>query len=110
MSDAYEALMSMTDDQAATYSIDPSTEGHIVVGPDRFVTVPESLKRIGVQYDHKIETVTFDCPRYWDGHDMSQMHIYINFRAANGEIGGYIAQNLSVDGDKMHFDWTITKM
>lgn len=109
MSDAYEALMSMTDDQAATYSIDPSTEGHIVVGPDRFVTVPESLKRIGVQYDHKIETVTFDCPRYWDGHDMSQMHIYINFRAANGEIGGYIAQNISVDGDIMHFDWTITK-
>lgn len=109
MSDAYEALMDMTDDQVATYTIDPSTEGHIVVGPDRFVTVPESLKRIGVQYDHKIETVTFDCPRYWDGHDMSQMHIYINFRAANGEIGGYIAQNISVDGDIMHFDWTITK-
>ena len=48
-------------------------EPHIVIGYDRVVTVPDQLKRLAVQYDHDIETVTFDCPRYWGKHDMSQM-------------------------------------
>lgn len=44
---------------------------HIVIGPDKIVTVPEALKKIAVQHDHNIETVTFDCPRYWDGIDFA---------------------------------------
>ena len=58
----------------------PNLEEHIKIGLDRHITVPESLKRIAVQYDHNVETVTFDCPRYWDGHDMSKMTVYINYR------------------------------
>ena len=68
-------------------TVDPSTEEHIVVGDDRVITVPDSLKRIAVQYDHNVETVTFDCPRYWDGLDMSQMAIYINYHLPNKELG-----------------------
>ena len=61
-------------------SIDETTtEGHIVIGNDRYITVPDELKRLAVQYDHNIETVTFDCPRYWDGLDMSAMAVYINY-------------------------------
>lgn len=41
-------------------------EAHIVINSDRSVSVPDELKNIAVQYDHNIETVTFDCPRYWD--------------------------------------------
>ena len=92
-------------------TVDPSTEEHIVVGDDRVITVPDSLKRIAVQYDHNVETVTFDCPRYWDGLDMSQMAIYINYHLPNKELGTYIADNIVVDEDDpriMHFDWTIS--
>ena len=64
MSQAEELLDSISVDDIALYTADPETEEHIVVGSDRFITVPNSLKRIGVQYDHNIETVTFDCPRY----------------------------------------------
>lgn len=87
----------------------PDPEGHIVVGGDRFITVPENLKRLGVQYDHNMETVTFDCPRYWDERDMSKMAVYVNYRLSNGYQDRYPVDNLRADGEVMHFDWTISR-
>lgn len=87
-------------------------EGHIVVGIDRKVTVPESLKRIAVQYDHNIETVTFDCPRYWDGLDMSNMAVYINYMRSDKFADSYPVGTVTVDdadSNIMHFDWTISR-
>ena len=92
-------------------TVDPSTEEHIVVGDDRVITIPDSLKRIAVQYDHNVETVTFDCPRFWDGLDMSEMAIYINYICKDKSMGAYVAQNIVVDESDetiMHFDWTIS--
>lgn len=111
MSQAEDLLYSLTRG-VQTASVNPSTEGHIVIGDDRFITVPDELKRIAVQFDHNIETVTFDCPRYWDGHDMSKMVIYINYVRADGVPGSYLADNIVVDENNsaiMHFDWTINK-
>ena len=96
-------------------------EGHIVVGGDRFITVPKNLKRLGVQYDHNMETVVFDCPRYWDkdvdeNRDMSQMAIYINYARSDGEGGVYADRYPvglpTIDADNnqiMHFNWTISR-
>ena len=84
----------------------------IVIGKDRFITVPDALKRLAVQYDHDIETVTFDCPRYWDEHDMSTMAIYVNYLCDDNESGCYKVKNVSVDPSDstiMHFDWVISK-
>ena len=87
-------------------------EAHIVIDNKRIITVPDKLKRLAVQYDHDIETVTFDCPRYWDGIDMSEMSIYINYLRYDTYTGSYKAQNVTVDSvnsTKMHFDWTISR-
>lgn len=89
----------------------PNPEGHIIVGGDRFITVPNNLKRLAVQYDHNMETVTFDCPRKWDDRDMSQMAVYIIYMLSNGQSARYIADNVRVDENDaniMHFDWTIS--
>ena len=89
-----------------------NTEPHIIIGVDRKIVVPDKLKRIAVQYDHNIETVTFDCPRYWDNHDMSSMIVYINYMRADGITGMYKAMNVRVDKTDetiIHFDWTITR-
>lgn len=97
-------------DEPVVTSVDPSTEPHIVIGDDRTVTVPSELTEIGVQYDHNIETVTFDCPRYWDGHDLSQMKIYINYMRADGETGSCLAANVTTgENDTMNFDWVISR-
>lgn len=107
-----DILNNLSEEEIAAYSAMPEGERHIVVGSNRVVTVPEELKRIGVQYDHNIETVTFDCPRYWDGHDMSKMVVYINYMTPDGVFGAFVAQNVRVDANDisiMHFDWTISK-
>jgi hypothetical protein len=96
----------------STFTANPEIEPHIVVGEDRFITVPDELKRIAVQYDHRVETVTFDCPRHWDGADMSKMKIYINYVRSDGLLGMYLATNVVAEGyntNVMHFDWTLTR-
>lgn len=88
------------------------TEPHFVISDNRIISVPSELRTIAVQYDHNIETVTFDCPRYWDGHDMSKMVVYINYERADGETGAYLAENVRVDDEDdsiMHFEWTISR-
>lgn len=112
MSKAEDLLNSLDSSDPILYTAEPETEGHIVIGSDRYITIPESLKRLAVQYDHNIETVTFDCPRYWDGTDMSGMAVYINYRRADGYSDAYPVSNVTVDPDDsnlMHFDWKISR-
>lgn len=114
MSRAEELLNTLAGDDSSPVLrlANPETEPHIVVGDDRFITVPKELQRIAVQFDHDVETVTFDCPRYWDGLDMSQLFVYINYMRKDRITGCYKATNVTVDetdSNVMHFDWTISK-
>ena len=109
MSQAEELLTSLNATELLSVE---SEEPHIVIDDDRIITVPDKLKRLAVQYDHDIETVTFDCPRYWDDLDMSQMKIYINYLRSDTYTGTYKAQNITVDETDdtiMHFTWTVSK-
>lgn len=111
-SQADNLLNTLSANEISAYAADASTEEHIVVDTDRVITVPDSLKRIAVQYDHHVETVTFDCPRYWDEHDFSKMVVYINYRTPDGELGSYIADNVRVsdtDENIINFEWLITE-
>lgn len=88
---------------------------HIIINKDRTVVVPDSVRKIGIQYDHKVNTLTFDCPRYADDNqsiDMSRMTIYINFSRNDKTKGSVAATNIFVDPDNpeiMHFDVVITR-
>ena len=108
MSEAENLLNTLSDEGVSATA---TTEEHIVVNADRTVTVPESLRDIAVQFDHNIEMVTFDCPRYWDGNDLSVMNIYINYKRPDNGIGCTLVDNVVVDeadDSTMHFDWTIS--
>ena len=110
MSQAEELLNSLFDDDASVYTTDD--EPHIVVNSDRTITIPDELVHIAVQYDHNVETVTFDCPRYWDEHDFSTMHAYINYKRSDGYEDQYTVKNLRVDESDetiIHFEWTISR-
>ncbi len=107
MSQADELLDTMAEEGASTE--ESTAEPHIVIGKDRFITVPAELKKLGVQFDNDIETVTFDCPRFWDGHDLSLMDIRINYTRSDGYEDCYPAENLMVDDDTLSFDWTISR-
>lgn len=92
-------------------TVNPETEPHIVISADRTVTVPPELRTIAVQFDHNIETVIFDCPRYWDNHDMSEMMVFVNYMRADGKAFSYTCEDVTVDevdDTIMHFSWTIS--
>lgn len=112
MSQADELLNSLSDG-----TIEAEKE-YIIINKDRSITVPDSLKKIAVQYDHNVETVTFKCPRYCDedvnNHDLSTMNIYVNYRRIDGEKGSVPVDAGSVKIDEtddtiMYFNWTISK-
>lgn len=112
MSQAEDLLNSVSEDDTTLYTTNSETEEHIVIDNNRIITVPKPLRRIAVQYDNNIETVTFDCPRYWDDNDLSTMYLYINYENANRGNGRYLAKNVRIDeeNEKMiHFEWTIGK-
>ena len=112
MSQAEDLLNTLTASADVTRLADASTEPHIIIDENRVVNVPDVLKRLAVQYDHDVETVTFDCPRYWDEHDMSEMAIYINYLRPDEETGTYRATDVTVDSENpalMHFNWTISR-
>lgn len=86
-------------------------EPHIVINTDRTITVPPELMDIAVQYDHNVETVTFDCPRYWDDIDMSKMIVSIEYTLPNGIEDSYVCPKVTIDeadDSIMHFTWTIS--
>ena len=112
MSQVTDLLNTMAEDEITAYNAAPENEPHIVIGKDRIMKVPEELQRIAIEGDHNVETVTFDCPRYWDDHDLTKMAIYIRYACPDGKSGGYQAQNVRVDDittDIIHFEWTITE-
>ena len=112
MSQADELINGLSNEEFALYTANPTEEQHIIVDENRIITVPSELKKIAVQYDHNIETVTFDCIRYWDGHDMSTMKVYFNYTRSDKYTGCYLADNVRVDeadDSIMHFDWTISR-
>lgn len=106
-----EDLLNGLEEPIETHSSNPDTEPHIVINSDRTVTIPEVLKHIAVQGDHNIETVTFDCPRYWDGHDLSKMSIKIVYQRSDGHREPYPVGDVIVDDidvNMIHFDWTLS--
>lgn len=101
-----------TADMIELLTAEPETEPHIVIAKDKTVIVPDELKEINTQFEHNIETVTFDCPRYWDEHDLSTMHIYINVRRPDKkEIPSLCSTPVvdAADATVIHFDWTLSK-
>lgn len=103
MSQAKDLLNRMAD--AGTYS--DADKPIIVIGEDRVMDVPEELRRVAVQFDHNVKTITFSCPRYCDGLDMSEMHICVNYMLPNNLLGSDEVTNLTVFTNTMTFDWTI---
>lgn len=113
MSQVENVFNGLTDEEIKAYSTENITEEYILIDSNRVITVPESLRRIAVQHDHNIETVTFKCVRYWDGHDMSEMTVYINYMLPDNSLGSYLVESKDIrvdesDPEFMYFDWTIS--
>lgn len=88
-----------------------SEKQHVIINEDRSITIPDELLEVGVQYDTNVNTITFDCPRYFDNVDLSKMAIYVNYKQSKDRLDSFKVANITVDAENqnlIHFDWTIT--
>lgn len=89
------------------------SEPYIVIDENRDINVPEELRGRIVQFDHNVETFKFQCPRYWDGRDLSTMKIFVNYviDPKKGTCSAYLVKELNVNeaDDNMTFDWVVTQ-
>lgn len=90
------------------------SDARFVIDPDTRVISTTSDKLELVQGDHQSERITFEIPRIVEGHDMSlcdriEIH-YINIdrktKVQSKDI--YIADDASLDGEKVVFSWLIS--
>lgn len=115
---AEELLDSLSEDDVAVGTPIGGEARHAVIGADRFISIPEELKRLSVQNDHNIETIVFDCPRYWQTKEGEVIpldthfdQIYINYMRPDGKKGYAVTENVAVDendSNLIHFEWVIT--
>ena len=110
MGKAEQLLESLDLNDETLYPISPEEESHVVIDSSRRITVPSNLKRIAVQYDCDVESITFDCPRYWDGLDLLKFQMFINYMRGDAELGSYYIDDAKVspiDENMINFTWTI---
>lgn len=106
MSQAQDLLNSL--EYTSTAGQDNENDDFIVIDNDRQIYVPSPLRRVGVQHDHNVETLTFICPRFWDGNDLSQMMIYINYMLPDGTRDRHPATNVVAGDNTMRFNWIVS--
>ena len=96
-------------EDASTYST-PGEGAYVEVNEKRVVIVPDELKTIGVQYDNKVNRLPFRIPRHWDGQDLFDMSIYINYKLPDGTTSShYVNQKTAEDDNTISFDWVINQ-
>ena len=73
----------------------------------RKITVPQQLYNIGVAGDHLCEEIFFECPRYFDGNDLSEHDCVVRYVNAGKEYGEFNVTNMIVNDDSLLFGWKI---
>ncbi len=70
---------------------------------------PEFQDFIGVVGEHKSETLTFQCDRYYDTVDLARMMIVVEYINADGEgrVSPILMRDYTTFKDKIVFDWVI---
>ena len=73
----------------------------------RKITVPQQLYNIGVAGDHLCEEIFFECPRYFDGNDLSEHDCVVRYINAGKEYGEFNVTNMTVNEDSLIFGWKL---
>ena len=92
------------------------TDLHFVIDPVTRTVRNESGKVTIIQYDHNSERITFEIPRYIDGHDMSECNRvevhYNNIATSQTNRGLYEVTDLQVSPDDSRYvtcSWLISQ-
>lgn len=87
------------------------TDEFLVVNLDtRIISIPASIKILGVESDDDVKKLRFKLPRYYGEFDLSTFSIQVNFENAENEGDFYSIHDLEVsDDDTMTFTWLVDR-
>lgn len=87
------------------------TDDFLVVDPDtRIISIPASIKILGVESDDDVKHLRFKVPKQYGEFDLSTFSIQVNFENANGEGDFYLVNDLAVlDDGNMTFSWLVDR-
>lgn len=74
----------------------------------RTITIPDSMKIAGVEFDNDTKSIYFKMDKVVQGVDMSTYNIFVNYTNASGEPDRYSVTDKQVDGDSITFSWEIS--
>lgn len=78
-------------------------------GATRRVEVPATLRTIGVVGDRNSEQLTFEAPRFIEGHDVAGCTaVWVTWADAHGTTGKHVITSKKVTADKVGFAWTLS--
>lgn len=91
-------------------SVEKGTNYFVIDADTRSITPPTSFKNFGVESDENSNRVYFEAPRVvGDNLDLTTLNIRINYQNAKGEKDQYIVDDITVDGDVIHFSWLLSR-
>ncbi len=73
----------------------------------RIITVPERGVVLGVEGDKDVNRVRFRMNRFYNGSDLSEFQIRINYQNADGDRNYFAVTEKTVDADSFRFIWTV---
>lgn len=73
----------------------------------RTITIPESVKNLGVESDDGVLRLQFTMPKTYGDIDLSAFNIRINYTNAAGEGDVYPVVDNAVAGDNITFSWLV---
>lgn len=98
-----------TAEELLTSSIESESETNelIINLETREITIPKSISNLGVESDDDVRTLHFKMDRYYDGVDLTNFDIRINYLNALGGGDIYNVETSTTSDDSIQFDWLV---
>ena len=85
-----------------------STISYLTVDMEsRQITIPPTIKNIGVESDDEVKRLWFKMARYYHDIDLSTFTIRINYTNANGDGDVYTVEDVDIGDNELIFSWLI---
>lgn len=87
------------------------TDKTLIIDKDlRTITIPSSVKNLGVESDDDVLRLKFSMPRMYGDVDLSDFSIYINYMNAKNTGDVYVVDDKTIADDTITFSWLVGRV
>ena len=87
------------------------TDKTLIIDKDlRIITIPSSVKNLGVESDDDVLRLKFSMPRMYGDVDLSGFSIYINYMNAKNTGDVYVVDDKIIADDTITFSWLVGRV